>query len=100
MAPRLGIAPSQTGLEAVVLLLHQRGMEGKMAGLVGFEPTISCSTGKRFRPLSYNPLGWTFGSAPNPRSSQDRVLLLHYKHQVYVLERLVLAVSFSTQVVN
>lgn len=35
MAPRLGIAPSQTGLEAVVLLLHQRGMEGKNGGAGG-----------------------------------------------------------------
>ena len=79
-----------------------------MAELVGFEPTISRSTGGRFKPLSYSSigkparnrtqtkgfgipcatttpleyLGWMFGSAPNLRPSQGPVLLLHYKHHV------------------
>lgn len=33
---------------------YTSGTRKKMARLVGFEPTISCSTGRRIRPLFYN----------------------------------------------
>lgn len=43
LAHPLGIEPRPTGLEAVVLPLHQ----GHVVGVAGFEPAASCSQSKR-----------------------------------------------------
>ena len=46
-----GIEPSYTDYKTVILPLNYAS---KLAVLKGFEPSLSCSTGKRLRPLGYS----------------------------------------------
>lgn len=64
LAGKLGIEPRFTGPEPVVLPLYYSPTD--MAATMGFEPTISSLTGKRFKPLSYAANGIVFGRLSFP----------------------------------
>lgn len=54
LEPTEGVKPSTDDYKSTVISFNYAGIN--LATLVGFEPTIFCSTGKRIRPLCYSAI--------------------------------------------